>query len=161
MTTKIDKHPQSKIIIKRLGSGEDYSSILLDFPTLTNWDLDYYQKNKLEQVLSKSPELKAEIEGEFGDDVKRHVCSLAKRGLRIMDEAARDKDPRLELMAMRETRGCFEAILKAGARMPDINVNTQVNYIQTSEWIALRTKILYALDPFPDAKEAVSLAIRG
>jgi len=37
----------------------------------------------------------------------------------------------------------------------------QINFTLSAEWIELRTTILYALDPFPEAKLAIVRAIRG
>lgn len=37
----------------------------------------------------------------------------------------------------------------------------QITIINNPEWIEIRTMIVKALDPFPEAKEAVVLAIRG
>jgi hypothetical protein len=37
----------------------------------------------------------------------------------------------------------------------------QITIINNPEWIELRTLIVVALDPFPEAKEAVANAIRG
>jgi len=42
--SKIEAHPQSEEIIRRLASGEEYSDIVRDIPGLTWDDLDYYQK---------------------------------------------------------------------------------------------------------------------
>lgn len=161
--SKIESHPQSKIIIKRLGSGEDYSTILLDFPQLTRFDLDYYRENKLDQILSKSPELKAEIEGDQGSDTLAEVRALKAKAMEILSQAQGAGDLKTALLGIREARGCLESILKAEGRIQEqtINVNTQINVLQDPQWIYLRTRITVALDPFPEAKAAVVAAIRG
>ena len=161
MTTKIDKHPQSKIIIKRLASGEDYSTILLDFPQLTRFDLDYYRENKLHSVLSKSPELRAEIEGEQGDDTLAEVRTLKVRAVEILIQAQDAGDLKTALLGIREARGCLESILKAEGRIQDQNVNVnvglqQVNIYQSPEWSAVGDILARILAPYPELRSDVS-----
>ena len=43
--SKIEAHPQSEEIIRRLASGEEYSKIVEDFPDIRYQDLDYYAQN--------------------------------------------------------------------------------------------------------------------
>ena len=42
-----------------------------------------------------------------------------------------------------------------------ISQQPQVTIINNPEWIELRTVIIQALDPYPEAKEALVNAIRG
>lgn len=163
MTTKIERHPQGKNIIKRLANGEPNSGILPDFPGITGDDLDYYRDNKLDKILSRSPELKAEIEGDLGNDTLAEVRSLKTRTMEILDKAELAGDLKTALLGIREARGCLEAILKAEGRIQEQNINIiqQNVLINNPEWIDLRTKITMALDPFPEAKAAVVDAIHG
>jgi hypothetical protein len=163
MTTKIDKHPRGKIIIKRLASGEQNSGILPDFPGITGDDLDYYRENKLDKVLSKSPELKAEIEGDQGNDTLAEVRALKVKAVDILTRAEGAGDLKTALLGIREARGCLDSILKAEGRIQDqtITVNTQINILQSPEWISLQSRLINALEPYPEAKEAVVRAING
>ena len=163
MTTKIERHPQGKIIIKRLASGKKNSVILPDFPGITGDDLDYYRENKLDKLLSKSPELKAEIEGDHGNDTLAEVRALKTKAMDILTEAQAAGDLKTALLGIREARGCLEAILKAEGRIQDqtINVNTQVNLIQTPEWIQLKGLIITTLaNDYPAALEALRNALQ-
>ena len=68
--SKIEAHPQSEEIIRRLASGEEYSKIVEDYPDIRYQDLYYYAQNKLPAILSKSNDLKA-LADEIGVAVTR------------------------------------------------------------------------------------------
>jgi len=160
--SKIEAHPQGKRIIKRLASGEEYSEIVRDFPGITHDDLDYYEENKLHDVLSKSPELKAEIEGDMGNDTLAEVRDLKAKAVKILDQAKRAGELKTALLGIREARGCLDSILKAEGRIQEQNINVnlqQVNILINPEWIELRTLIIKALEPYPQAREAVVRAL--
>ena len=156
--SKIESHPNSKIIIMRLASGEEYSKIVEDFPDLRWQDLDYYKKNKLHKIISKSPELKAEVEGTRGNDTLAEVRALKTRAMELLEQAQKAGDLKTALIGIREARGCLETCLKAEGQLKD---GPQITIINNPEWVELRTVIVQALDPYPQAKEAVVNAIRG
>jgi hypothetical protein len=157
--SKIESHPQSKIIIKRLAGGEEYSTILHDFPQLTRFDLDYYRENKLGSVLSKSPELKAEIEEDRGNDTLAEVRKLKRQAVDILTEAQKAGDLRTALMGIREARGCLEAILKAEGQIKEQNVNVnlqQVNIYNSPEWLAVGFVLNETLTGYPELRSEVA-----
>lgn len=163
--SKIEAHPQSDEIIKRLASGEEYSKIVEDFPDIRYQDLDYYAENKLPSILSKSNDLKAladEIEQadiHKGDTYLQLVIGLQKKALDALDLQDASSDPKSWALVSREARGYLELLGKALDRIRD-TPQMQVNILVNPEWIALRTSIIAALEPYPDAREAVVLAIR-
>jgi len=156
--SKIESHPNSKIIITRLASGEEYSKIIEDFPDIRWQDLDYYKQKKLPKLLSKSNDLKAEVESVKGTDTLAEVRSLKVKALDILEEAQTAGDLKTALMGIREARGCLEICLKAEGQIKD---GPQITIINNPEWVELRTVIITALDDFPQAKAAVVNAIRG
>lgn len=164
--SKIEAHPQSEEIIKRLASGEEYSKIVEDFPDIRYQDLDYYKENKLPEILSNSKDLKAladEIESadiHKGDTYLQLVIGLQKKALDALELQDATKDPKSWAMISREARGYVELLGKALDRIRD-TPPVQVNLLVNPEWIALRTTIIAALGPYPEAKEAVVHAIRG
>lgn len=156
--SKIDSHPHRKKIIKRLASKEDYSDIIRDFPDITWDDLDYYEKNKLEELISKSDDLKAEIEGDIANDTLAEVRDLKARALSILTKAEGAGDLKTALLGIREARGCLELVFKAEGRIQE---QPQINVLVNPQWVELRTLIVKALEPYPQAREAVVHAIRG
>lgn len=156
--SKIEAHPQRNIIIKRLASGEEYSDIIRDFPDLTWDDLDYYKQKKLPEIISKSSDLKDEIESIKGTDTLAEVRELKTRAMKILEQAQKAGDLKTALMGIREARGCLETCLKAEGQIRD---GPQITIINNPEWVDLRTVIIMALDEFPEAKAAVVNAIRS
>lgn len=162
--SKIEAHPQSEEIIRRLASGEEYSKIVEDFPDIRYQDLDYYAENKLPAILSKSTDLKTladEIEQadiHKGDTYLQLVIGLQKKALDKLEQHS-GSDPKSWAMVSREARGYLELLGKALDRIRD-TPPAQITIINNPEWLELRTLIITALEPYPEAREAVVHAIR-
>jgi hypothetical protein len=155
--SKIEDHPKSKEIITRLASGEEFSKIVEDFPEIRYQDLDYYSKNKLPVLVSKSPEFKAEVEEFRGNNTLEEVRSLKEKALEILAQAQQAGDLKTALMGIREARSCLELWMRAEGQLNDA---PQITIINNPEWVEIRTLIIGALDPFPDAKQAVCEVLR-
>jgi hypothetical protein len=155
--SKIENHPNSKIIITRLASGEEYSKIVEDFPDIRYQDLDYYKQKKLPDVLSKSNDLKIEAEEIRGTQTLAEVRALKTRALGVLEEAQKAGDLKTALLGIREARGCLELCMKAEGQ---IDKQPQVNILLNPEWIELKAVIIAALRPYPDALGAVRNAIK-
>ena len=162
--SKIEAHPQSEEIIRRLASGEEYSKIVEDYPDIRYQDLDYYAQNKLPAILSKSNDLKAladEIEQadvHKGDTYLQLVIGLQKKALDALEQQNAKEDPKSWAMVSREARGYVELMGKALDRIRDAPP-AQITIINNPEWVELRTLIITALEPYPDARQAVVHAI--
>jgi 3-dehydroquinate synthase class II len=79
--------------------------------------------------------------------------------VRELRDAARSKgDIELALKAVDRALKCIELYAKVQGI---INDQPQINITLNAEWIALRTAIITALEPFPAAREVVVRAIRG
>lgn len=154
--SKIEAHPQRNIIITRLASGEEYSDIVRDFPDLTWDDLDYYKQNKLHEIISKSKDLKSEVESVQGSNTLAEVRELKARALEILEQAQSAGDLKTALLGIREARGCLETCLKAEGQIDD---RPQINITLNAEWIELRTLIMKSLEPYQEAREVVLRAI--
>ena len=163
--SKIEAHPQSEEIIKRLASGEEYSKIVEDFPDIRYQDLDYYKEKKLPDIISKSKDLKALAEQietadiHQGDTYLQLVIGLQKKAFDALELQDPKGDPKSWAMISREARGYVELLGKALDRIRD-TPPIQVNFLVNPEWVELRTVIIKALEPYPEAKEAVVHAIR-
>ncbi len=163
--SKIESHPQSEEIIRRLACGEEFSDIVRDIPTITWDDLDYYQKKKLPAILSKSNDLKAladEIERadvHKGDTYLQLVIGLQKKALDALEQQNAKEDPKSWAMVSREARGYVELMGKALDRIREAPP-AQITIVNNPQWVELRTLIITALEPYPEAREAVVHAIR-
>jgi hypothetical protein len=154
---KIENHPHRNIIITRLATEDEYSDIVRDFPDLTWDDLNYYKQKKLPDVLSKSNDLKAEVEETQGTQTLAEVRALKTRALGILEAAEKAGDLKTALLGIREARGCLELCLKAEGL---IDKQPQVNILLNPEWIELKAVIVAALRPYPDALGAVRNALK-
>ena len=164
--SKIEAHPRSEEIIKRLASGEEYSKIVEDFPDIRYQDLDYYAENKLPEILSKSTELKtlanqiATADVHKGDTYLQLVIGLQKKALDALELQDAGSDPKSWAMISREARGYLELLGKGLDRIrdtPQINVNlAQVNIYQSQEWAAVGDILNRALAGYPELKSQVA-----
>jgi len=166
--SKIEAHPHSDEIIRRLASctsSEEYSEIVRDFPDITWDDLDYYTRKKLPDIISKSEELKvladqiATADIHKGDTYLQLIIGLQKKALDALELQDSQRDPKSWAMVSKEARGYLELLGKALDRIRD-QPPTQITIINNPEWVELRTLIVTALDPYPEARQAVLNAIR-
>ncbi len=162
--SKIEAHPQSEEIIRRLASGEEYSKIVEDFPDIRYQDLDYYAENKLPEVLAKSKDLKTladEIEGadiHKGDSYLQLVIGLQKKALDALELQDPKGDPKSWAMISREARGYLELLGRSLDRIkdqPQINLQ-QVNIYSSPEWEAVGEALALILAPYPELRREVA-----
>jgi hypothetical protein len=87
------------------------------------------------------------------DTLLEQVKSLQARALTILDKAEASGDLRTALSAIREARGNLELLAKLlGELQQEGTVNVLV---AAPEWLALRSLILEAIAPYPEARTAV------
>jgi len=91
------------------------------------------------------------------DSLLEQVKDLQAKTLAILQKAEKTGDLRTAATAIGQARQNLELLGKlAGELRPD----TQVNVLVASPaWIEVRTQLLRALDPYPEAKQAVLAAI--
>ncbi len=90
------------------------------------------------------------------DDLLGQVRALQDRALGILRRAERKGDLRSASGAIREARGLIELLGKlAGELQSGVTINVAV----LPEWQALRGRILVAVEPFPEAKQAIVRAL--
>ncbi len=76
----------------------------------------------------------------------------------VLEAAEASQEHRTALGAIREARGNLELLAKLVGQLDERPV---VNVLVSAEWIELRTVIVGALRPHPDARESVLRAIEG
>jgi hypothetical protein len=110
-------------------------------------------KKHMGQALAKSKDAK-EIAN--GDRLIKQLEHLQSKTIDILNQAEEQADRRTALSAIREARGNIELIAKLLGELREsqvININPQ--------WIELRTLIIRALEPYPEAKSNVVKALEG
>ena len=149
-------HKDLDEINRLLLCSDSYRDIARQF-NLSKDALARHKESHIPELLSKSSNLKAEVESTQGNQTLAEVRELKVRALEILEDAQGAGDLKTALMGIREARGCLELCLKAEGQIKD---STQITIINNPEWVELRTLIIGALEPYPEAKEAVIHAIR-
>ncbi len=93
-----------------------------------------------------------------GDNLLEQVGDLQRRALGILDRAEEAGELKTALSAIREARGNLELLAKL---LGELDERPVVNLNVSPEWLELRTVIVSALEPHPDARESVLRAIEG
>lgn len=92
------------------------------------------------------------------DSLLEQLQALRARADAITAQAEQTGDLRTALAGIREMRATLEVLLEVQGelqRAPYINIAV------SAEWAQLRTVIVQALEPYPDARRAVAEALEG
>ncbi len=90
------------------------------------------------------------------DRLLSEVERLHRLALVFLARAAKAGDLRTALAGIREARGCLE--LEARVR-GQIDEHPQINVLLAPEWLATRAEVMRALEPYVEARLAVSAAL--
>jgi len=94
------------------------------------------------------------------DDLLSQVVTLKGRAVTILDKAEGCGDLRSAVAAIREARSCLELLGRLAGELRE--AQTTVNVLVASpEWLALRTQILQALEPYPEARFRLAGVLSG
>jgi len=115
----------------------------------------YRHKIHIPEQLVKAREVK---ETAAADNLMERVASLNSKAEDVYKKALKSQNLNAAIGAVRELRGITELYAKITGELQSQTVN---NIIVAPEWITLRNAILKALDPYPEARQAVIKAIRG
>ena len=91
------------------------------------------------------------------DSLLDQVTELRDKALSILDKAEQAGDLRTALQGVREAKGCLELLAKLQGELQE---RTTVNVLVNPQWITLRTVILQALEPYPEARLKLAAALR-
>lgn len=150
---KICNHTQRPEIEQDIVSGVPNSRIASKFGFSEAAVRRHKAAGHIPDALSKSQEIKEIIRA---DTLFSQVKSLAERAVGILEQAEASGDLRTACMAIREARGCLELLAKAAG---EIESAPTVTIINNTEWIELRTTILRAIEPYPEARDRVLAAL--
>ena len=145
-------HPEREAIDAALVAGDSYRRIAAQF-ALSATSLRRHKKNHLPEALARAQDAHEVAQA---DDLLAQVRELQERALAILTKAERSGELRVALTAIREARGCIELLGKLAG---ELQQEGTVNIVLAPEWLALRTTILAALAPHPDARLAVARAL--
>jgi len=144
-TCSICTHPERDAIDAELLSGTANRRIATQY-SLSEAAVRRHRKSHLPAELIQAQEAQAVAQA---DDLLAQVVSLKDKALKILGQAETEGDLRTALAAIRETRSTLELLARL---LGELREQTTVNVLVSPEWVQLRTTILTALEPFPEAR---------
>jgi len=142
-------HPQRPEIDRALVEGATYRTIADRFG-LSETALKRHKSDHLPGHVAKAQEAKQVADA---DDLLHQLKALRNRAIGILQKAETAGDYRTALAGIREARGCIETLMEVEGELDRRGVT---NIIVNPEWVQIRTAILVALQPFPEAAHAVA-----
>jgi hypothetical protein len=103
-------------------------------------------------------EARQAVEVAEADDLLGEVRDLQARTLAILEATEETDEHRLALAAIREARGNLELLARL---LGELSEAPTVNIHLHPEWVEIRTAIVVALEPHPEARESVLRALDG
>jgi hypothetical protein len=153
-TCTVCAHDEAHVINVELVSRVPYRDIAGRFD-VSKSALKRHSEEHIPQLLVQA---KQAVEASQADDLVSQVKDLQDRTINLLDEAEEAGELRTALSAIREARGNVELLAKL---RQIIDERPQVNLYLSQEWIALRTTIIAALEPYSEARESVLRALEG
>ncbi len=147
----ICEHPKKEEIDRQIVNGNTFRNIAKLFSLSAA--AVYRHKEHVSRVLVNAKKAK---EIAHADGLLEQVEDLQLRAMNILTKAEAKEDFRAATSAIREARGCLELFAKL---VGELKEGQTVNILIAPEWIKLKTVILESLEPFPDAKLAVSKSL--
>lgn len=150
-TCTVCSHPEREAIDRALLSGEANRRIAAHH-AVSEQAVRRHKADHLPAALAKAHEAE---EVSRADDLLGQVRDLQARALSILEKAEAAGELRTALGAIREARGNLELLAKLLGELDERPVNVLIS----PEWVELRAVIVTALQPHPDAREAVLEAV--
>ncbi len=156
-TCSICSHPRVEEINRLIGENEKLADIARKL-AVSQDALERHSSKCIIKALISTPNTKDVI---TGDNLLLQLHAVREKTLSLLDKAEQAANTRVygaPVAYLREMREQVKLLAELEGR---ISSQPQVTIINNPEWIELRTVIIQALDPFPEAKGAVIDAIRG
>jgi hypothetical protein len=111
------------------------------------------RRHKAKHLPAKLVMAQAAEEVAQADTLLEQVGDLQERALDILDKAEEAGELRTALGAIREARGNLELLAKL---LGELDERPVTNILVSAEWVSVRTAMMEALDPYPQARVAVA-----
>ena len=152
-TCTVCAHKDLDEINRLLLCSDSYRDIARQFG-LSKDALARHKESHIPATLVKAEDIKEIAKaGNLLDDIQ----GLREKSTKILERAEQAGDLKTALLGIREARSCLELLAKVEGQLRD---GPQITIINNPEWVELRTLVINALEPYPEAREAVVLAIR-
>ncbi len=148
-TCTVCGHPQRPAIDRALVEGLPFRHIASRFDTSTA----ALQRHKADHLPGHVAKAQEAAQVADADDLLKQLKALRNKAISILQQAEKAGDFRTALMGIREARGCIETLMEVEGELDRRGVT---NIIVNPEWVQIRTALMVALTPFPDAAQAVA-----
>jgi hypothetical protein len=153
------ERPERQEIDNALAVGVPGEELVRKYPPLTAMSVSRHRRNHLVPGLAVVLKKQQAKEERGYRTTAQRIEDLYLRAERILNEAEAQGQGSLALAGVRELRGLVELLAKITGELDD-RPQVQVLNVQTSpEWVDLRSLILQALGPYPEAALAVARAL--
>jgi hypothetical protein len=154
----ICRHPDRDEIDRRLVASTALKPVSERFGVTVQALIRHRNLHLPEAARAAATETRAAAERERGSDLLAEARALHGKALELMRQAERARDLRTALAGIREAARCVEL---QGRLMGQIRETTTVNVTLSAEWLSLQAVILSALEPHPQARQAVAAALEA
>jgi hypothetical protein len=148
-------HEDRYTIDRALVGGEEALRTISDRFSVSKTALIRHKDAHLPAALIKARKAEEVVRA---DELLSQVRDLQGRTLSILAASEEAGELRTALAAIREARGNLELLAKL---LGELDEHPRVNILVTGEWLTIRTAILVALVPYPEARSAVAEALLG
>lgn len=146
-------HSEREAIDRALVEGVDSLRDIAGRYELSKDSVARHADNHLPGTLVKAKEAEDRTHAE---DLLQRFDALLEDAKRIGEAAEAARNYRAALAGVREMVRINELLLEVRG---ELNRNPIVNVIQSVEWVTVRTAVLKALEPYPEARIAVAKAL--
>ena len=153
-TCTICSHPERLEIDRRARIEKDIAKIAKEF------SLSYpalYRHLAANHHIRDVTAIPTSAEIATSEDIYKEIEKWHDEAKDLQKTAKNNGDIKTALLGLDKALRCLELMAKIHGQIP---TGPQITIINNPEWIELRTVIIGALEPYPDAREAVVRAIR-
>ncbi len=143
-------HPRRDEIDEALVAGESSAEIAGRYRTIGERAI---RRHKANHIPARLVMAQAAEEVAQADTLLGQVRDLQRRALEILDKAEEAGELRTALGAIREARGNLELLAKL---LGELDERPVMNILVSAEWVSVRTAMMEALGPYPQAQVAVA-----
>src|SRR4051812_45843640 len=142
-------HPDRPAIDMAMVNRRPFRNIAQQF-SVSVWAVIRHHDDHLPETLTKA---KAAEEVGQAEDLLQQVRALRSKAMALLLKAEQTGDIRTALAGIREARACLELLAEMSQA---IDRRPTLNLLIAPEWLAMRSTLLDALRPYPEARSAVA-----
>ncbi len=152
---KVCAHPERDAIDAALVCGDSQRSLAARYGLTPSSVARHYRNHVSAALAALTTERTERTEQAGGGALLDRVEALIRRAERILDAAEGDGKVSTALSAIKELRALLELLGKATGELDD-RPQVTINLLSSPEWLQMRSQLLGALAPFPQARIAAA-----